>query len=204
MHRLIVVMTLLVLAGSASAQPGQTPVYSQPPPYQPYPAYSYQQRPVMQVQLTVDEQWLLQRGFISDGQLYGGGALALFFGYGIGQAVQGRWSQTGYIFTFGDLGSAAVMMYGMIGLLGDCFEGCSEQRENRYVTLMVAGAIAGGIFRIWEIYDAFAAPGEHNRRLLQLRARLGMPTPMYARVRPYVAPSPSGEGGGTAGISLRF
>src|SRR5678815_1471590 len=114
MRRLIVVVTLLVLAGSAGAQPGQTPVYSQPPPAYPqqYPSYGYApQRPVMQVQLTVDEQWLLQRGFISDGETYGGGALALFFGYGIGQAVQGRWSQKGYIFTFGDLASGALMMY---------------------------------------------------------------------------------------------
>jgi hypothetical protein len=205
MRTLVVVVVMTMLAGIANAQPGQTPVYSQPPAGYPPPNYGYYaQRPVMQVQLTVDEQWLLQRGIISDGETYGGGALALFFGYGLGQAVQGRWSQKGYIFTFGDLASGAVMIYGMMGLLGDCFEGCSERREDRYVTLMVAGAIAGGVFRIWEIYDAFAGPGEHNRKVFELRARLGMPTPMYARVRPYVAPNVSGEGGGTAGISLRF
>ena len=206
MRTLLVVAMLVSLAGIADAQPGQ---YSQPPPQptygQPAPyGYGYQQRPVMQVQLTLDEQWLMQRGFISDGETLGGGVVALLFGMGIGHVIQGRWSRDGYIFTFGELASGGLMMWGMVGLLGNCFEGCSEQRESRYVTMMLIGAIAGGVFRIWEIYDAFSGPGKHNAQLFELRTRLGMPTPMYARITPYVAPNAAGEGGGTAGLSLRF
>jgi len=225
MRSVIVIATMVVLAGIASAQPAQTPVYSQPPPSTypqqgypqqgypqqgypqqgyPQPAYGYNySQPPMTAQLTVDEQWLLQRGFISDGETFGGGAVALFFGMGLGQVIQGRWSQKGYIFTFGDIGSGVLMTWGMVGLLGDCFEGCSQQREDRYATMLVVGLIAGGVFRIWEIYDAFSGPGEHNRSLMALRSRLGMP-PMYSRLAPYVAPNHSGEGGGTAGVSFRF
>jgi hypothetical protein len=208
MRTLLVVAIILSLAGIANAQPGQ-PVYSQPPPapYSPPPpsyGYGYERQPVMPVQLTVDEQWLLQRGFISDGEALGGGAVALFFGLGIGHVVQGRWSRDGYIFTFGELGAGGLMMWGMVGLLGNCFEGCSEQREDRYVAMVLIGAVASGVFRIWEIYDAFSGPSAHNRKLFELRSRLGMPTPMYARMAPYVAPNAAGEGGGVAGLSLRF
>ena len=206
-----VTVVMALLAGSASAQPGQDPVYSQPPPgpyTQPAPysqPYGYApQRNVMQAQLTVDEQWMLQRGFISDGETLGGGVVALMFGLGIGHVIQGRWSRDGYIFTFGELAAGGLMMWGMVGLLGNCFEGCSEQREDRYVGMMLVGAIASGVFRIWEIYDAFSGPGRHNQKLVELRMRLGMPTPMYARISPYVAPNPASEGGGTAGLSLRF
>jgi hypothetical protein len=158
----------------------------------------------MTVQLTVDEQWLLQRGYISDEATVGGGVVALLFGWGIGHAIQGRWSQKGYIFTLGEGVSAGFMVWGMVGLLGDCFEGCSEQREDRYVLLMAGGAIAASVFRIWEIYDAFAGPGQHNRRVTELRTRLGMPVPLYTRLSPYVMPNHDREGGGVAGVSLRF
>ena len=219
MRTLLALATIALLAGVAGAQPSQAPVYSQPPPstypQQGYPQQGYPQqgypppsygygysRPVMNVQLTVDEQWLLQRGFISDGETFGGGAVALFFGMGLGQVIQGRWAQKGYIFTFGDLASGALMTWGFVGLLGDCFEGCSEQRENRYATMLVVGLVAGGIFRIWEISTTCSPDWASTIELMDLRARIGM-LPIDTWLSLYVAPNRSGEGG-TAGVSLRF
>lgn len=193
---LVVVLAMLALAKTAHAQPGMSP--SQPEPY------GYATPPPMQVQLTVDDQWLLERGYISDGETIGGGAVALFIGWGLGQAVQGRWSQKGYIFTAGEGVSTAVIMWGFLGLFGECFEGCSQARQNRYEALLLGGVIADGVFRIWEVYDAFAGPGEHNRKLTALRARLGMAPPLYTRLRPFVVPNSDRDGGGIAGVSLRF
>lgn len=190
----VVVAVMLALATSAHAQPGM----SQPVPD------GYASGPPMQVQLTVDEQWLLQRGYISDGETIGGGVVALFVGWGLGQAVQGRWSQKGYIFTAGEGVSTGVMLYGFFELFGQCFEGCSQARQDRYEALFVGGLIADSVFRIWEVYDAFAGPGEHNRNLTALRARLGMPPPLYTRLHPYVTPSHDRDGGGFAGVSLQF
>src|SRR5262245_44394392 len=73
-------------------QPQQYPPPQQPPYYGPQYAYPAQ-RPVMQAQLTLDEQYLLERGFITEGEHLGGGAVALFFGFGLGHAIQGRWSE---------------------------------------------------------------------------------------------------------------
>src|ERR1041385_253748 len=98
MRRLVIVLTMAGLAGVASAQaPGTYPqpypqqTYPQPPQYPQYPQYGYAQQP-RNVQLTVDEQWMLEHGFISDGQTVGGAIAGFMFGFGIGQAIQGRWS----------------------------------------------------------------------------------------------------------------
>ena len=198
MRALISIAIVGALVAGAQAQPGSQPY----PPPQPYaPPYGYQ--PPMQVQLTLDEQFLLERGYISQNQHVAGGIVSLFFGFGIGQAIQGRWSEKGWIFTLGEAATGTLFVYGMVDLLGNCFEGCSEQRERRGVTLMLGGLIGMTVFRVWEVVDAFAGPPAHNRRLRDLHMRLGMPVPMYTRLSPYVAPPRDGDGA-VAGLSLTF
>jgi hypothetical protein len=208
MRALVSYLVVVALATSAAAQPAAPQPYPppQPAPAQPYPpqaypapGYGYAQP---QAQLTLDEQYLLERGYISDGELIGGGALALFFGFGLGQAVQGRWSEKGYIFTLADAVTGGVFMWSTFHLIF-CFEGCSERDTDRYATMMLISGLGHLVFRTWETVDAFSAPGEHNRRLRALHMRLGMPVPMYTRLQPYVAPPRDGDGA-VAGVSLRF
>lgn len=211
--RTLIVALLVLVSGTASAQyaqpPGQYP--PQPQPYYPQPYYQQPQQP-MRVQLTVDEQWLLQRGYISDGEHIGGGIASLFFGFGVGQAVQGRWGQKGYIFTVGELASMGAMIYGMVELVTACNDNygdpyvdstCNRTQERRGGFLMVGGLVGISVFRIWEVVDAFTGPSEHNRQLHDLKMRLGMPDSYVQRVRPYVAPTGDG-GGGVAGVAMRF
>jgi hypothetical protein len=157
----------------------------------------------MPYQLTVDEQYLLERGFITDGEHIGGGLAAVFLGFGLGQAVQGRWSEKGYIFTLGEGASIVAMIWGASRTFG-CHDVESRCDESGAAALLVGGVLALSVFRVWESVDAFVAPPEHNRKLRALRMRLGMPVPMYSRVMPYVT-SPKGDGGGAvAGLTLRF
>ena len=215
--RTLIVALLVLVSGTASAQyaqpPGQYPQQPQPyyPQPQPYGYYQQPQRP-MQVQLTVDEQWLLSRGYISDGEHIGGGIASLFFGFGVGQAVQGRWGQKGSIFTIGEIASFGAMIYGMVTLVSACNDNfddpyadssCNESKERRGGVMMVGGLIGISVFRIWEIVDAFAGPSEHNRQLHALKMRLGMPDSYVRHVRPYIVPSADG-GGALAGVSMRF
>jgi hypothetical protein len=211
--RTLIVALLVLVSGTASAQYAQPPgsYPQQPQPYYPQPYYQQQPRP-MQVQLTVDEQWLLSRGYISDGEHIGGGIAALFVGFGVGQAVQGRWGHKGYIFTIGELASFGAMIYGAVTLASACYDdfddpysdgGCNETKERRGGVLMVGGLIGISVFRIWEIVDAFAGPSEHNRELHALKMRLGMPDSYVRNVRPYIVPSADG-GGALAGVSMRF
>ncbi len=229
MKRMMSALLVIVMTGSAMAQPGaQPPTPPQPDPYaqpqpQPYPPaqpdpyaqpqpqpqsamgpqYGYGQQPVMQYQLTLDEQYLLERGYISQGEHVGGAIVSLFFGFGLGQAVQGRWSEKGYIFTLGEGASMGLFIWGMVEGFGACFEGCSESREDRAVLLLGVGLVGLAVFRTWEIVDAFMGPASHNRKLRSLQFRLGM-QPTYARVLPYVSTPKGDAGGAVAGLSLRF
>ena len=183
--------------------PQQGDPYGQP--YQPGVAYPSQ--PVMQTQLTVDEQWLLERGFISQGEHIGGGLAAMFLGFGIGQAIQGRWGDKGWIFTVGEAASIVGVFYGVAqafdcdGRYNDGYyeENCGDDGFGIFIVSMLAFSV----FRVWETVDAFAAPPSHNRKVRMLRARLGMPVPMYT-MTPYVAPARGNDGGGTAGVTFRF
>ena len=199
------VLALLVW-NVAHAQPG-----APPPPWQPYPPppqgyavpppHAYQPQPV---QLTADEADLLARGEISDAAHMGGGLAALFLGFGIGQAVQGRWSDKGWIFTVGEGASWFALFYGVAHAIGDCFANDDDRcDDDRSGSLIVAGALGLTVFRIWGTIDAFAAPSSHNARVRELRMRTGYDRPGYYSVIPYVKRNADGEGG-VAGLTLRW
>jgi len=203
-----VVAVLLAAAGVAAAQPGQTQPYAPPPqqypPPQPYPApQPYATAPYgygYQGQLSPEDQELLMRGEITDGQQLGGGLLALFVGFGSGQAVQGRFGDTGWIFLVGEGLSAAAWMHGFIQLVGDR---CTPSPDGKtcehpgggYFVLGMLGIL---VFRTWGTIDGFVGPTSHNRKVRALKMRLGIP--IYA-VTPYVAPAHDAT---TAGLMLRF
>jgi len=60
--------------------------------------------------LTYDEYRLLRRGEISERTRFGGILASDLFGLGIGQAMQGRWLETGWLFTFGELATASLLV----------------------------------------------------------------------------------------------
>ena len=181
------IVCVALVAGVATAQPSQTV----PSPY------AYQP----QVVLTDDERELLATGEISDHR-YTGGALASFFvGFGIGQALEGRWSDTGYIFTVGDAAATIALAYGLERTL-NCLEGCSASDDgSRWV---IGGFVALAAFRAVEVADALIAPPRHNRRVRELRSRLGYPpSGVYYGLTPILTPPKNGDGA-IAGFALRF
>ncbi|HSD88967.1 MAG TPA: hypothetical protein VLB44_15675, partial [Kofleriaceae bacterium] len=80
---------------------------------------------------------------------------------------------------------------------------CSQQRQDRYATMFIGGMIGNAVFRIWEVIDAFTAPGAHNRSVDAVRMKVGLPL-RYGSLSPYVAPNRDRDGGGVAGVSFRF
>jgi hypothetical protein len=211
MRALVTSLSIVALAGSAVAQPGAQPQpqpqpYPAPQPYpQPYPSpqpyapppYAYAPQP-----LTAEEQELLARGEISDGAHFGGAVLAFFLGFGTGQAAQGRWGDTGWIFTIGEIASMALIIRGAAGIGDDIVDDRESDREcTQCISYIVIGAIALSGLRLWGTIDAIAAPSSHNARVREVRMKAGIPMPYYS-LAPYVAPTR--DGGGTAGVTLRF
>jgi hypothetical protein len=86
---------------------------------------------------------------ISTARYVTAGVLGTFPGYGIGHAVAGEWSETGWIFTFGEL-TAAIL----IGVT-DALSGLSDTGpEGPPIALFVVY----GAFRVVEIVDIWTRP----------------------------------------------
>lgn len=176
----------------AAAQPGQTP---------PGPAPHTQ--PWTQIQVTPDEYKMLMRGEYTAGEIVGGGLLGTFWGLGLGHAVQGRWSDKGWMFTFGELGSFAMLTYGLVRCLEEDYYYDDYRNDGGCDTAglyLAAGAIGYAVFRIWEAIDVWHGPVVHNQKLRELRWRTGYGAPRWSV---FAAPA-KGDGGGIAGITLRF
>lgn len=183
----VFVFVLAFAVRTAHAQaPGMTLSFNPPPP------------PMM----SAEDRQILDDGEISDGQ-WGAGVLAsVALGFGTGQAIEGRWHDTGWIFTLGEGASMVAMIASLPTAIGECWD-CSvadQHRQDRAADVFIGSLIVFTGLHIWEIGDAAIAPSDHNQRYHAVRAR----HPEMATVMPYVVPTLSGGGGGFAGVAVRF
>jgi hypothetical protein len=211
----LALLVIAAAAGVAAAQPGEPPPdpYPPPPP-QPYPQPLPPQEPAPQVappyayqpaasQLTAEETLLLQRGEISSNAHFGGVVAAVFPGLGVGQAVQGRWSEAGWIFTLGEGASFVIMSVGIskeVDCIAPASGGCTNSNDGE--GLFIAGIVGLVAFHVWDVVDAVVGPSKRNTRIRELRSRHGIAQPMFGkRITPYVNRS---HDAGVAGVSLSF
>lgn len=199
--RLVVVAAALLAGNLAHAQPGATP--PPPPPAYPPPPYQYQPGYAYPTQLTPEEHELLLDGEISDGERIGGGVAELFVGFGVGQAIQGRWGDTGWIFTLGETASFVAMMAGALRVADDCTDNLGASTDCDHsdgAPMLVVGLVGFAVFRVWGVVDAFTGPTAHNRRVRALKWRMGVP--VQVGWKPYL--NRTRDGGASAGLSLSF
>lgn len=168
------VLLFVLATATAHAQPAMTP-------------------PQLQLRIDDGDREILADGAVSTPQWVLGAGLSLGFGFGLGQAVQGRWSKTGWIMTLGDSVGLGMILYGIGGTFGDCFEGCPKPSQTRVLVALGGLALFGG-FHIWEVADAIVAPGIQNERYR--RARMRHPDL-------FINPAAAGDGA-VAGLALRF
>lgn len=113
-------------------------------------------------QLTADERALLARGEIGEGARVGGIVASVAFGLGTGHAIQGRWMERGWIFTFGELAGLG------LGAVA------SSESDIDARTVNVLGFVGLATFiglHVWEIVDASSVPEQHSCRVRELRRR---------------------------------
>ena len=105
-------------------------------------------------------------------ELYLSGAVVgSFVPFGIGHAIQGRYKEIGWVFTLSELASVAVIAGGLTwATIATSRHYAATKGPSMYIpagslALLIAGAIAAGGFRIWEIIDLWvgAAPIEAQK-----------------------------------------
>ncbi len=152
--------------------------------------------------LTESERKILARGEYDRGEIIGGGILGSTLGLGLGHAVQGKYEQTGGIYTAGELGSFVATAAG-VGL-------CAATREHDEGELIpesaecvlivgISGAVVWSAFRIAELIDVWAHPLVHNQRFRKLKARTERDAPEVS-----LEVLPRGRDGATVGLAVRF
>jgi hypothetical protein len=113
--------------------------------------------------LSEEDRRILRIGYIDTTRYVIGGILGTYPGLGIGHAVQGRYSDRGWIFTAGEIGSTAVLAVGAARCLGTVY---NRPCDDGLLTLGVVGLLG---FKIWEIIDVWVAPIDINRHYRELR-----------------------------------
>ena len=104
---------------------------------------------------------------INQGHYIGGGVASIFIGFGIGQAIQGRWKERGWIHT--TVQSGALLVY--IGSLAFTVSSVVEDMSTRDASvgdisgsaLIGSGLTLGLVLvilgsRIWEMVDTWMLP----------------------------------------------
>lgn len=127
--------------------------------------------------LNTDEKEILARGEISQASYIVGGILGIWPGLGIGHAVQSRYSDKGWIFTVGELGSIAIMAIGISNSINGttCTVGSASSTctlSSAGYTELVIGYLGFLGFKIWEIVDVWVGPPELNRKYHDLKGRV--------------------------------
>lgn len=120
--------------------------------------------------LSSDDRWILNRGEVSDVGHVAGALLAIYPGFGLGQVAQGRWTDTGWIVTSGELALGAAVAIGLFS----CAIRDSVEADGSVSCTGLSWAYAGFLgFRIYGIYDAIAGPSNHNQRYRELKSVYG-------------------------------
>lgn len=154
------------------------------------------------IKLDKNDKETLEIGEISTARYVTGGILGTYpLGFGIGHAVQGRWSQKGYIFTAGELISIGVLLAGASECTGDLSRGGDCSSGAGTMTIGVLGFVA---FRIWEIVDVWAAPlriEKEYRELKKMIEEKEKSKNIDVSFSPFYSPSFNTAG---VGLSLKF
>ncbi len=145
--------------------------------------------------LSEEEADILGHGEISVGKWITGGVLASTIGFGIGQAAQGRWRYTGWMFTVGEAGSFVAVGYAGIDML---LNSDHRGRGDFQPYVLFGGLILFGGFKIWDGIDGWVGPPRHNRRYRELREKSGNKPSLIDRLKPFVGPVTGGAVGGLA------
>lgn len=102
-------------------------------------------------QMTNEEQDIYLKGEMDKTKYIVGGVLGTYpIGLGIGHAIQGRYSEKGWIFTAGELGAMAVSTISLVGCFGEI-----ETNRNCNLTPFVIGVYGYLAFRILELFIDF-------------------------------------------------
>jgi len=150
-----------------------------------------------QYRLSAEDMDVLADGEITSDTKIGAAIADVLVGYGVGQAMEGRWRQTGWQLAIGDAAFSSVFVVGLMAAAlphgeGRCVQpGCAGSIHTN--AAMIIGLVGLGLVRTGGAIDAVVGANSHNRRVHDLRTRVSK--------APFLS---SSDNGVVAGLDLRF
>ncbi len=120
-------------------------------------------------ELSPEDKAILSAGPITKKKYISGGILGSTVGFGTGHLIVGKWKESGWLYTVGEVGFLALMVGGYKKSLGDTLStGFNGNFDGANTGLMLTGYVGFIATRIGEIFDIWARPKDHNRRYQEL------------------------------------
>lgn len=142
------------------------------------------------------ERELVAAGGFTSHEIVAGGIAGLVAGFGIGQLIQGRWRQRGWIFFVNDVLSVGLGIEGYTTCRDDTLD---QDRRDRGCAIAALFTATLALSRVLQAGDALIVPALRNRRLRRELEQDRAPVARYG-----VVVAPRGDGSMTLGFAMRF
>ena len=120
-------------------------------------------------QLSTRQEQIYYQGPISSGQAIGGGLVGTFVGFGIGHAILGKYTESGWKFTAGEAAGVAIGAAG-INQFDKCELFKDDSKCGNGLSTFLLGLLIYSGFHIWEMVEVWTIPGAHNNEYYSIRS----------------------------------
>ncbi len=113
-----------------------------------------------------------------------GGLIGTYPGFGIGHALQGRWSSKGWIFTVGEFVTGVILVMSAADCLVDTVSGNPDCESRFYLTASAAGLIG---LKVWEIFDVWYGGHQQRKKYKSLKDKIQSKN-FITKYKPFIKP----------------
>lgn len=124
--------------------------------------------PQARAALTPEDQEILDRGPLPNGRYLASGIVGTVAGFGIGHAIQKRYTPLGLVFTLGEVAATTALLIDTTTQLTT-----TGSRETKLGSVAVAGLVVLVGLHAWEIVDIWLGGDHMRKRYDEVQSRAG-------------------------------
>jgi hypothetical protein len=140
----------------------------------------------------IEDKAIIEAGPIGQRQYITAGITGSILGFGSGHVLVGKWRESGWMYTAGEVGFLSLMVIGYKKSIGDTLStGFNGNFDGSQYAVMITGYVGFISTKLGEIFDIWTRPYEHNQRYKELTKDNPL---AQIQLYPVVAPSKLGLG----------